>query len=119
MTNTHTNFDMLVSPVDEPLINLITEAQSVMFNAEVCDHLQLIFGENLQEEDRKEIVRKTVIVSVAFSNTVTDNSCVLTFPMGLLGVLMMMAFVLELNLPASSSGSRNQSALVIVFFPDF
>lgn len=76
MTNTHTNFDMLVSLVDEPLINLITEAQSVMFNAEVCDHLQLVFGENLQEEDRNELVRATVIVSVAFSNTVTDNLAV-------------------------------------------
>lgn len=32
---------------------------------------------------------------------------------------MMMAFVLELNLLASSSGSRNQSALVTFSFPDF
>lgn len=49
---TSTDFDMLVSPVDEPLINLITEAQRVMFNTEVSDHLQLISGENLQEDDR-------------------------------------------------------------------
>lgn len=42
---------MLVSSVDEPLINLIAEAQSVMFNAEVSNHLQLVSGENLQEED--------------------------------------------------------------------
>ncbi|TNN72804.1 hypothetical protein EYF80_016915 [Liparis tanakae] len=45
--------------------------------------------------------------------------CTPTFPIGLLGVLMMMALVLELNLLESSSGSRNQSALVPVFFPDF
>lgn len=43
---------MLVSPVDEPLVNLITEAQRVMFNTEVSNHLQLLSGENLQEGDR-------------------------------------------------------------------
>lgn len=42
---------MLVSPVDEPLINLITEAEGVVFDAEICDHLQLVSGENLQNED--------------------------------------------------------------------
>lgn len=42
----------------------------------------------------------------------------LTFPIGLLGVLMMMALVLELNLLASSSGSRTQSALVTEPNPD-
>lgn len=42
----------------------------------------------------------------------------LTFPIGLLGVLMMMALVLELNLLASSSGSRTQSALETELFPD-
>lgn len=52
LSGKHTNFNMLVSPVDEPLINLVTEAQSVMFNTEVSDHLQLVSGENLQEEDR-------------------------------------------------------------------
>lgn len=41
---------MLVAPVDEPLINLVTEAQGVVFDTEVSDHLQLISGENLQEE---------------------------------------------------------------------
>lgn len=49
----------------------------------------------------------------------SDGWRTLTFPIGLLGVLMMMAFVLELNLLESSSGSRNQSALVFVFFPYF
>lgn len=48
----HTNFDMLVSPVEEPLINLITEAESVVFDTEVSNHLQLISGQNLQEGDR-------------------------------------------------------------------
>lgn len=43
---------MLVAPVDEPLINLITKAQSVMFNTKVSNHLQLISGENLQGDDR-------------------------------------------------------------------
>lgn len=42
---------MLVSPVDEPLINLIAEAERVVFDAEICDHLQLVSGENLQNED--------------------------------------------------------------------
>lgn len=42
---------MLVSFVNEPLVNLIAEAQSVMFNAEISNHLQLVSGENLQEED--------------------------------------------------------------------
>lgn len=43
---------MFVSPIDEPLIDLVTEAQSVVFDAEVGDHLQLVSGENLQEDDR-------------------------------------------------------------------
>lgn len=47
-----TNLDMFVSPIDEPLIDLVTEAQSVVFDAEVGDHLQLVSGENLQEDDR-------------------------------------------------------------------
>lgn len=42
---------MLVALVDEPLIHLITKAQSIMFNTQVSDHLQLISGENLQEDD--------------------------------------------------------------------
>src|SRR5438132_1216392 len=37
-----------------------------------------------------------------------------TFPSGLLGVLTMIAFALELNLLASSSGSRTQSALDVL-----
>lgn len=41
---------MLVSPVDEPLINLVTEAERVVFDAEIRDHLQLVSGENLQED---------------------------------------------------------------------
>lgn len=41
-----------MSLVDEPLINLITEAERIMLNAEVSDHLELISGENLQEDDR-------------------------------------------------------------------
>lgn len=47
-----TDFDVLVAPVDEPLVNLVAEAQSVVFDAEVGDHLQLVPGEHLQEEDR-------------------------------------------------------------------
>lgn len=43
----HTDFDMLVSLVGDPLINLITEAQTVMFNTEVSNHLKLISSENL------------------------------------------------------------------------
>lgn len=43
---------MFVSSVDKPLVNLIAEAQSVMFNTEVSDHLQLVSGEDLQEENR-------------------------------------------------------------------
>ena len=45
-----TNFDVLLSPVDEPLVDLVTEAQSVVFDAEVSDHLQLCSGEHLQEQ---------------------------------------------------------------------
>lgn len=111
---------MLVSPVDEPLVNLIAEAESVVFDAEVCDHLELIFGENLQNEDRND---KWFQFSHMYKQADTqtwseDDVCVLTFPIGLLGVLMMMAFVLELNLLVSSSGSRTQSALVTELFPD-
>lgn len=113
---------MLVSPVDEPLVNLIAEAESVVFNAEVCNHLELISGENLQNEDRNEC--KWFHFFLMYKQAHTKNwreydICVLTFPIGLLGVLMMMAFVLELNLLASSSGSRTQSALVTELFPDF
>lgn len=46
---------MLVSPVDEPLVNLIAEAESVVFDAEVCNLLELISGENLQNEDRNVV----------------------------------------------------------------
>lgn len=42
----------MVSPVNEPLVNLVAEAQCVVFDAEVSDHLQLVSAENLQEEDR-------------------------------------------------------------------
>lgn len=53
MNHDCTDFDVLVPPVDEPLINLVAEAQGVVFDAEVGDHLQLASGENLREEDRK------------------------------------------------------------------
>lgn len=113
---------MLVSPVDEPLINLITEAERVVFDAEICDHLQLVSGENLQNEDGNDC---NTTSAVAFPPHTYNRGwrdvcgCILTFPIGLLGVLMIMAFVLELNLLASSSGSRTQSALVLELFPDF
>lgn len=45
---------MLVSPVDEPLINLIAEAERVVLDAEICDHLQLVSGEDLRSEDGNE-----------------------------------------------------------------
>lgn len=45
---------MLVSPVDEPLINLVAEAERVVLDAEICDHLQLVSGEDLQNEDGKD-----------------------------------------------------------------
>lgn len=109
---------MLVSPVDEPLVNLIAEAESVVFNAEVCDHLKLASGENLQNEDRNNCCG-SIFPTCMNRLTPRTGESVLTFPMGLLGVLMMIAFVLELNLLASSSGSRTQSALVTEFFPDF
>lgn len=112
---------MLVSLVGKPLINLITEAQGVVFDAEVSDHLQLIFGEDLQEEDRNP--QRTRQVTAERASTAQTPSAMLgsffTFPIGLLGVLTMIAFVLEVNLLESSSGSRNQSPLEMVFFPDF
>lgn len=51
----------------------------------------------------------------------SHHSCLrFTFPMGLFGVLMMIAFVFELNLLASSSWSSIQSALVMfAVLPDF
>lgn len=103
---------MLVSLKDEPLVNLVAEAQRVVFDAEVCDHLQLASGKNLQEKKygwRNKYHQSSEWLPVH----------VLTFPIGLLGVLMMIAFVLELNFAESSSGSRNQSPLETVFFPDF
>lgn len=45
---------MLVSPVDEPLINLVAEAERVVLDAEISDHLQLLSGEDLQNEDGKD-----------------------------------------------------------------
>lgn len=116
---------MLVSPVDEPLINLVTEAERVVFDAEICDHLQLVSGEDLQNEDGNDCNTRSAVpppppTPHMFNRGWRDGcSCILTFPIGLLGVLMIMAFVLELNLPASSSGSRTQSALVLELFPDF
>lgn len=53
MNRDGTDFDVLVPPVDEPLVNLVAEAQGVVFDAEVGDHLQLASGENLRE-DRKQ-----------------------------------------------------------------
>ncbi len=61
LSGKHTNFDVLLSFVDDPLINLITEAQSVVFNAEVGDHLQLISGENLQ--GGRELLKALVLSS--------------------------------------------------------
>lgn len=111
---------MLVSPVDEPLVNLIAEAESVVFDAEVCDLLELISGENLQNEDRNVVPFSPHMYEEAHTKNWRESDiCMLTFPIGLLGVLMMMAFVLELNLLASSSWSRTQSALVTELFPDF
>lgn len=45
-----TYFDMLVAFVDEPLVHLVAEAQGVVFDAKVCDGLELISGENLPGE---------------------------------------------------------------------
>lgn len=107
---------MLVSPVDEPLINLIAEAERVVLDAEICDHLQLLSGEDLQNEEGNDSNTTSALPPPPSPHM---YNCILTFPIGLLGVLMMMAFVLELNLLASSSGSRTQSALVLELFPDF
>lgn len=106
---------MLVSPVDEPLINLIAEAERVVFDAEICDHLQLVSGEYLRSEDGNDC---NTTSTPPHPPGETPSGRILTFPIGLLGVLMIMAFVLELNLLASSSGSRTQSALVLELFPD-
>lgn len=115
---------MLMSPVDEPLVNLIAEAESVVFNTEVCNHLKLTSGVNLQNEDRNDC-KWFHFFPHMYEQAHTKNwkeyeiyLNMLTFPTGLLGVLMMMAFVLELNLLASSPGSRAQSALVTELCPD-
>lgn len=53
-----TYFGVSVSPVDDPLVHLIAEAQGVVFHTEVSDGLQLVSGEHLQEEDRTERQRR-------------------------------------------------------------
>lgn len=101
---------MLMAFIYEPFIYLITEAQGVVFDAEICNRLQLAPTEYLGVEESFRIL------ICHFGNKC--NMCHLTFPIGLLGVLMMIALVLELNLLASSSWSRTQSALFILVVAD-
>lgn len=49
-----TDLDVSVSPVDEPLVNLVAEAQRVVFDAQVRDRLQLLPGEDLQDEHSRD-----------------------------------------------------------------
>lgn len=69
---------MLVASVDEPLVHLIAEAQCVMFNAEVSDHLQLVSGENLREKNRNHQSRSSSpscqdMKSLHFSNILSGD----------------------------------------------
>lgn len=54
---------MLVPFVDKPLVNLIAEAQSVVFDTQVSNHLQLVSGENLEEGDRRYLITLFCILS--------------------------------------------------------
>ena len=47
---------MLVALVSEPLVHLVAEAQRVVFDAQVGDHLQLVSGEDLAQEDRATLL---------------------------------------------------------------
>lgn len=108
----HTYLYMLMAFIYEPFVYLITEAQGVMFDAEICNPLQLAPTEYLGVEECFRILKRHFETKC--------NICDLTFPIGLLGVLMMIALVLELNLLASSSWSRTQSALLrLVVAVDF
>jgi hypothetical protein len=47
---------VLVALVGEPLVDLVAEAQCVVLDAQVRDHLQLISGEDLEREDRPTLL---------------------------------------------------------------
>jgi len=46
-----TYLDVPVPPVGEPLVHLVAEAQRVVLDAQVCDHLQLVSGEDLDQDN--------------------------------------------------------------------
>lgn len=49
---------MLMAFIYEPFIYLITEAQGVMFDAEICNPLQLAPTEYLREEESFRILKQ-------------------------------------------------------------
>lgn len=98
---------MLVAFIYEPFIHFIADAQGVMSDTEISNTLQLTLTENLCRAIHNFRMSKDHCKTKL-------HFCHLTFPIGLFGVLMRMAFVLELNLLASSSWSRTQSPLLIL-----
>lgn len=91
---------MLISSIDKPFINLVTDAEGVMLDAKVSNYLQLLSGIHLH-------ILKERVQPVTTQHTRKQwvTACIQdtpTFPVGLCGVFSMMALVLELNLLSSS-----------------
>lgn len=98
---------MLVSIISQPLVHLVTDAQRVMFDTQVGDHLEFFCLVNLW---KNKCVRGVYVQEHILKRDTTTGKC-LTLPSGLLGVLITMAFVRGVNLLASSSAERTQSPL--------
>lgn len=124
-----TYFNMLRPIIRKPLIHLVTEANNIMLYTQVSYHLQLFSPKDLQNKEWYYLSAYFVslinlllwvqyqwnIKTFLRNNLKLLNSgckwAELTLPNGLLGLLMIIAFVQELNLLASSSGHNTQSAL--------
>lgn len=111
----HEAFDWLTDPQvsgiikRQPLIRLVTDTQDVVSVAQIGDHLELLHPVNLLVAVRFARGQHVVYwIGCAFESSSAEP---LTFPSGLFGVLMTMALVRGVNLLASSSAERTQSAL--------
>lgn len=112
-----TYFKVLISSIYKPFIHFITDAECVIFDAKVSNYLEFLFGIYLYR--LKEMKEQSIVQHARkwwarkLHKEIKDP---LTLPMGLCGVFIMIALVLELNLLSNSLGSIFQSELDS-FFP--
>lgn len=110
-----TNLDVFGSIVRQPLVRLVTDAQHVVLDAQVSDHLELLHLVNLP----RTWMFLFSTAGFGYSGRFDQTAECLTLPSGLFGVLITMAFVRGVNLLASSSAERTQSLLDRLTLPRF